>query len=333
MNRLKLILSISVFLGSAVFYSTFAATSVTDVTLNNSSRDNIVFMDRDLFGSKLAYSIMTSAYHSQNAGDECDANPEYYCNGLMVSAFEYDDMYWEQTAPPYGKLSLTYFRNDTSQNSYVPIYYLNGAGFVLWPQAALFKFNVKQNSVFGQDFRCAYPQDGNTNGKANNGCGIKPCAPQDWGGNNCTSYALGVSPADDSKTISKLMAQQIEDNKTFGLWNEYILKPWEEYAPEKIPLMSFFYISDSLYDSVGDEKSSTLQRKHNLLNSRVNLEFVKSKQLEYYQQTGIFVPIVLMNGTTWNDVKFEYHPAQQSDAIPEGYVHVLPGVKTSIGKD
>lgn len=321
----------------AVISTSHAQASASDLYLPP-MRENSppIVVDRDTYGTQLVNRIITPAYYAKFVDLAC-GTLQYDCNGIMLSAFEEDSPYWMSPTPTAGKFSMTYFQRDTTWAKGIAIY--GTGGFMLWPQALLRSYGGTKGNLFNPIYRCIFPGDGGTDDRSDNGCGelrgdadSAPCQSlgilnaKSWIQEYGTSYeticgfTLGKSPRGDSnifvavREIQQTLAEQylISRGKPFPAWDEVILKPWDSYAPSRIPLLAFFHISDpSLLTAIGGD-----------------LQSVQHQQTAYYEATRIFVPIIQISGSAWDNIHFNYIADQQAPGIPNA-VQTLVSIDTT----
>lgn len=300
-----------------------------------------ILTNRDSYGRLIVKSIRVYFHSSVAIDPACNTKEDFYCNGLMVSGFEESDpLYWTNDLQhlDHGKLSMTYFNNKTKS------YLYDNTGFILWPQFQLdYFFNLfkKNNNAFKLKYHCAFPYDGGTDGRNDNGCGMmydesktKPCqllgitSADEWisyyGDIAQLPNSCGFDLTDlDSKRsfeavlslIDKLKETQPEGQRSRIIWNEVVLEGWPAQTPSRVPVMAFFNVTDNKY--IDKIIKTSIDSNHR--NSSLNATDV---QQAFYDKTGIFVPIIDISGVP-DDPQFNYSPEHQSNKIAES-VNVLP---------
>lgn len=298
-----------------------------------SNPKNSLAIDRDQYGVNLVRKIISPIYNFEINRKACGVRPIYYCNGIMLSAFEKDrSIYWIDSAP--GKFSMTYFQRETSNGGGGDLF--GPVGYMLWPRGILTSLLDKNDdaNVFSPEYRCIFPRDGDSDARADHGCGedvnvrssdrakTAPC--QSIGVNDVTSwldnyrsspaglmcgFSLGMSMDNDDRLFAIAKQLQVDYRSeiiAYRNYDEVIMKTWVSFDPRKIPLLAFFYVK------TGDDDE---------------LEEVRWNQLEYYRLTNIFAPIVRVLGEeeTKPEIEFSYISDDQSNEIPKD-VTVLPDV-------
>ncbi|HDR2590959.1 TPA: hypothetical protein QCI16_005035 [Enterobacter ludwigii] len=263
---------------------------------------------RDNYGEFIAR-LVSTLYSMETKG--C-SGAAYQCSGIMVSGFERADDYWMKAFPVQSKISLSFLTKRTvSPQDDV----FQGSGFMLWPGGLIKRYSSRD--VFEQKFTCAFPTDGGTGYELKAGCGGTPpiqyCQKQHienasdylaaYGDllNRC-GFALGVSADKDRSAFETTL--QLQDynirKKLVYPYNEVLIKGWDKYAPEKIPLLGFFYV---------DVKSK--------LTPSGDIYIVQKNQLDFYKKTHLFAPVIRITGDSWMNVSFRYVESDQSTKIPD----------------
>lgn len=119
--------------------------------------------------------------------------------------------------------------------------------------------------------------------------------------NRC-GFALGVSADKDQSAFETTL--QLQDynirKKLVYPYNEVLIKGWDKYAPERIPLLGFFYV---------DVKSK--------LTPSGDIYIVQQNQIDYYKKTHLFAPVIRISGDSWMKISFTYVKSDQSATIPD----------------
>lgn len=302
----------------------------TSFTLNNKT----LSATQESIAASIVYEINNSFNNQANYRDCDDGKPAYYCNGVMVSAFEKGkDLYWMSSHPVDGKISLTFYRNDVAGKLW------GDSGFIIWPEGVLNRYIGTVGKVykaFKPTFWCTYPSNGNTEQRSDFGCGpfkkdtsespnSTPCQSQgitsaeqyiqDYlnppGKNYFCGFALNVNEKADKDIFEEnvKVMKYIKDEFNLNLWNETIMKPWDNEEHQHIPLMAFFYVSSASVDA--------LVKNDGFIHNEITpMELAQYHQEKYYELTGIFVPIVKIFNSD-NKVHFEFNRDEQSKQIPE----------------
>jgi hypothetical protein len=264
-------------------------------------------INRDNYGEFIT--ILVSTLYKMDTKGCSDA--AYQCSGIMVSGFERADDYWMKEFPVQSKISLSFLTKRTASPQDDVF---QGSGFMLWPGGLIKQYSSR--NVFEQRFTCAFPTDGGTGYELKAGCGGTPptqyCQKQHI--ENATDYliaygdilnrcgfALGVSAEKDQsafETTLQLQEYNIRKKLVYP-YNEIMIKGWDKYAPEQIPLLGFFYV---------DVKSK--------LTPPGDIYIVQQNQIDYYKKTHLFAPVIRITGDSWMNVSFRYFESDQSTEIP-----------------
>ncbi|CAM3765159.1 hypothetical protein BOSP111201_24335 [Bordetella sputigena] len=296
-------------------------------------------VDRQAFGQYVAGKMSLAFDGSLADIYPCGNRAVYYCQGLMVTAFEDgESTYWMD--PETRRLSFTYFRKDIATELF------GDAGLVLWPQAYVdHEFPAGDPShPFDPAYRCAYPLDGDTDQRLDNGCGqlittyhplnanpdTAPCASlgiataQQWlnkygvqGGTMFCGFTLGsLVDAKGGMDAMTQVAAALQNHGPFLYpWNEVVLGPWPSAQAGRIPLMAFFILLQNR-NSAGSGASTTSSRDEQ------PLVIAQAQQKRYYDLTNIFVPIIVISQANSQAV-FGYIDGDQAAGLPE-LVTVFP---------
>jgi hypothetical protein len=328
MRALFFILLASLLSGQPIAHAA-AGVSVDD-TRPYTSRQGI---DRQAYGQSVAKKMATAFDGSLANLYSCRNRPVYYCQGLMVTAFEDgESTYWMD--PKTQRLSFTYFRKDIATQLY------GDAGLVLWPQAYLDHELPPSNPIgpFHPAYRCAYPLDGETDHRLDNGCGelnanpdTAPCeslgitTAQQWldkygygGGLIFCGFTLDSSIAEAKSgmdAMTQVAAALQQHGGPFLLpWNEVVLGPWPSARAARIPLMAFFILLQNGNQAKGAARTASQDDQ--------SLVIAQAQQKRYYDLTNIFVPIISISQAN-SEAVFGYVDGDQASGIPE-YVTVMP---------
>ncbi|TXE26918.1 hypothetical protein [Serratia ureilytica] len=249
--------------------------------------------------------------------------PGYYCTGVMIHSNEdgSEPVDWTQ---PYSsskdnKLSFSYWHYPILKYNQRPGSY-QSVGIVFWPAGYL----KTDGSSYEENFTCGYPRDGASGdklGKAECGDGNERC--QDIGIFTADDYLKANSPQcgfaintpgyNTEKAYSAILDIEGRFIEKYGKampYDEFILKPWTGTDVSKIPLMAFFV--------------------NNVTNGPKEIPDAVSKaqvlQLDYYNKSGLFAPVVVVTGSSWAEPTFSGGPEYQSKEIPRD-VKVFGGTK------
>lgn len=189
---------------------------------------------------------------------------------------------------------------------------------MLWPSGVIDR--LSGGHVFQPEYTCVFATEALTGEHLHNGCGgfgvhsWPKCQTlgieslrqytEHFGRVrlNACGFALGITPESDRRAFDIALTLQLSEVRIYGgtFYNEVLIKGWRDYSPEKIPLLGFYYV-----------------KGHGSLQPHGYLRIVKNNQVDFYKKTGIYVPIIRVTGTDWENVRFEYKIADQSTDIPE----------------
>ncbi|HFD2064130.1 TPA: hypothetical protein ACF2D8_005034 [Serratia marcescens] len=251
-------------------------------------------------------------------------NPGYYCKGIMINGNE-DGVNWTQPYDPAkdNKLSFSYWAYPILKSNRVRGSY-RSVGIALWPAGEL----RTDGSAYEENFTCGFPHDGGTiNNLGESQCGAyhKPRC-QDIGiftadefiADNWKShcgFALNNPEYDTLSAFTAIMEVEKKHIDTQGQpsnYDEFLLKPWTGTDLSKIPLMAFFVNWVTLHDD----------HDHFL----PKIDDARKLQLDFYNKSKIFAPIVVITGDDWAHPTFSGDPEYQSPEIPLN-VQVFAGTK------
>lgn len=311
-------------------------------SLASASDKSVDYKKRSVAGAKVAYDL-TRSFNQQQNFEVCKDKPEYHCNGLMVSAFEKGtDPYWMHSGTD-GRLSFSYFRNDNA----TPLW--GSAGYILFPQVAIDKAKEAGASqkAFETQFRCAYPTNGYTVARRDDGCGMMGSDP-----NTASCQSLGIVTADlwmnkyatESKVSTSVCTFMLEGysdadkRKYFSLnteiqkrlfekypqdvnwqFSEIVAGSWPSDVSSRVPVIALFYVADGSFNPLVKNRKENQQN----LNEDAARELAKIQQSAYYKASGIFVPLVKISGPR-NAVIFTYSDDEQASDIPSVDVKLYP---------
>lgn len=246
----------------------------------------------------------------------CDGGkPSYYCNGVTLRAMEYGSGWKPWNVSPSGRekgsQSFSYLRIDAA----VPALFRNtdvGMIFLSQEQA------IAQGKVL--EYLCAYPHDAWTDyaSRPGLGCGIEPGGNQpliDAGQtladlSTCASKNA-ITPSTWSAYTNKLPQRYYQCSLStqnaaqfdtsvkarsyavppviYSDWNELLIKAWPDDIPAKVPVQAFYYLNQNAGD----------------------FNKVQNWQFRYRQETGLWVPLILLNVNADNGKPFNYVPGDQ----------------------
>lgn len=263
--------------------------------------------------------------------DTCDSNPAWFCNGIMIRAANATTAYhaWDPSpsAKNLGGVSFSYFRADISTTR------LQGAR----TQGFTIKAGQEgEKSVNPLTVLCSFPYDAGTLNRGNKGCGVnknyssvsRECGSQgittarQWLAHFTSVPANGASryehqcgfAADSAGFAASLEARRIskpQDQNVDWSQNELAVKTWDSGIAEQLPLESFFYIPAQQNTSSATSVSADLS----------SLAGAQYMQRDYYQQTGIIVPVIRMTPGSADRQIFSWRAEDQ--AISTGKIAPL----------
>jgi hypothetical protein len=239
-------------------------------------------------GEEVANRI-TIRYGSIVANCGAANKPAYECSGVVIHGEDNrsTDMPWSPSDD--NSMSYSYLRQDI----FNPIFASYDYGIILIPQQEL------SESQYRPRYACTFPINGGSNGREDDGCGEIPSVPI-----SATCQSQGLFNAEDwitafeaDKFISlcgwDLVNEQsavafeamVEGSRYYieeaGLNvenNEIVLRAWGGELLKNLPIEAIFYA-----------KRGT--KKH----SDRNLLKAQEAQLNYFSETGMWIPIVHMD--------------------------------------
>lgn len=276
-----------------------------------------------------------------NSYDECQYSGKAYdCTGIMIHTFDTDAQSWYPTDAGIdrGVVSFSWLRNDINiykEGDYLgSIYGDNKVSGIIFYTTERALISEKEPAVI----YCSYGANGESKSRSNYGCAMnKPneTIPNPNPDDYSSCYPLGIFTAEqlvekyfinkegayemgsfDQCSFSGEGEQFMEAMKVAPLArdymvtparnNEIIVKEWSLIEDQDVPLNAFYYTTN--YQS-GEFEAKTK---------------VKSLQEEYYNLTGLFIPIIeidmsiIRNSTSTDTPKpFIYNPEDQSILPPE----------------
>lgn len=227
-----------------------------------------------------------------NCGGE--NNPAYECSGVILHGEDdfSDDMPWSPSSDD--SMSYSFFRADVFNKIFGDYDY----GIILTPDSEIL------NGKFVPDYKCAFPVNGDSNGRQDGGCGklnggselSETCQSQgiftlddfipvyeETAGIIRCGWDLRIdNPAEAFKAMTDTSAYIISQGVTPVLSNnEVVIASWGDEALVNLPIDAIFY-ADRI-----SEKSKTAR----------NLENAMEAQLTYYNETGSWLPVIHMKET------------------------------------
>lgn len=282
-----------------------------------------------IFGLLMSVSLLEKA--SAHVGDDLNANynkivndcgsatrPAFLCSGNIIRFTYPSDQYhvWDLSpnARQIGGVSFTYLRKDIKVT---PGYEGATSGIIYYPSM------LKPYGKWRAEVTCTFPTDGWTGARPDGGCGetvnyypgrSKRCQDQgiytagDWmfhfnqappsdAFKNVFEYSCGfdtrIGVANTANIFNQSLqaTRQVYRSSKYYNYNEMVIKTWPTDSngritnPDRLPIQAFFYIrrggSQSRNDAI-------------------------SYQRDYYRQTHICVPVVLMFTDQPNNIFFSY---------------------------
>lgn len=234
--------------------------------------------------------------------------PAFVCTGVIFRATIPSPVYksWEPSprAVQSGGFSFSFLRADAKFKRLVR--YENN-GFIVYPPLSTPAGKEKVNVL------CAFPVDGATDTRADQGCGASNQATSN--SNVCHTQGIttgeqwyakhqadklsnlnqcGFNVRDDANEKATasfnafIRAMSLDKAESFEQQNELRLGIYNTRAPENLPIAAFFYLPGGLADAQYDQK-------------------------DYFTTTGLFVPIIAMTLPAWEtvDATFNYNEGDQ----------------------
>lgn len=262
-------------------------------------------------------------------GNDCKGRPGFDCNGFFLSSFEMDNDYWLKPDPVGDRISFTFMLKETAIDPY------GTAGFILFPSYLL----STSNQALLPTLHCGFPMDAWTFYRTDHGCGAsdlagsEPCQSQgiltasDWlkhfdvaitgspdGGKKICGFTFTGNNENDAnayKAIHDIIVHSTIRTTARYPWNEYAFHSWPKYDPSHVPVFSFFYMDDSKVKDTSVLRNGTYPPIDG--DPR---ELAMRQQLSYYKVSGLYAPVVRINGH-FPEVTFEVRPGDQSSEIPD----------------
>lgn len=249
-----------------------------------------------------------------NSVEKCgnDDKAAYWCSGIVIHGAGDSDIRFPWAPPTDNSMSYSYLRKDVFNRIYSAYDY----GIILFPQSEI------SSSHYRPSYSCAFPINGTSNGRDDDGCGAIPndaasasCQSQginnsgDWIEQYATKPGL-ISCGWDLRKENQAQAfkgmidvSTILINKGFSSNNEIVLASWGEEPVEKLPIEAIFYSQ-----KFGESKLKTLR----------NILKAQEAQLEYYSLVKKWIPVIHLNETRFDNNKYRYSFSynENEQAIP-----------------
>lgn len=235
---------------------------------------------------------LTRRYYSSPRDCGRNTQPAFLCAGVLFRVTSPSVSYYSWDPSPAsiksGGTSFSYLREDSKFQKLVRE---ENNGYILYPLLAL----PQGKSTY--QVLCSFPLDGGTDVRADKGCGVsdragsQPCDKQginngdDWArkyktfnGKNNNTQECGFDVRDelDQRAVNNFNASIDAMGKVgreaFEKQNELRLETWKDStADADLPIQAFFYIP-----------------------TPGGLDDARYDQQRYYEQTGVWVPVVKM---------------------------------------
>ncbi|PHM63728.1 N-acyl homoserine lactonase [Xenorhabdus ishibashii] len=235
-----------------------------------------------------------------------DGLPVFLCSGVLIRGTVASDKYhsWNPspTSQRKGSVSFSYLRSDVK---IIELEVNHHNGYIFSPY--LESFDNTGNPKINPEILCYFPIDGGTDARNDKGCGSYSgylnsgsCQQQNittaeqWVNNyiNVNHFdrnaQCGFDVTGDNSADIFMQAIKVSSLIDLPLNNELLLAVWDQDIPEKLPIEAFFYQNDGLQDAQYDQK-------------------------DYYQSTGILLPIIKITfpRDKSEDVRFTYDQEDQ----------------------
>lgn len=228
---------------------------------------------------------------------KCGASaPDFVCRGNLfratIPSLDYNSWELSPKAKASGGFSFSYVQDEGME--FDRLVRNENNGFIVYPPA---KTPSGKTSV---KVLCAFPMDGGTDARSDKGCGTsnfassQPCdkhkplidTGDEWmdhykkdvakSGDNRAECGFNVTDALNNYAVTNFQAttdaQLKLGNTSFDKQNELRLAAWDDSKPATLPIQAFFYLPDppgGLADAMFDQQN-------------------------YFEKTGIWVPVVKM---------------------------------------
>lgn len=246
-----------------------------------------------------------------------DGSPAYMCTGVMLrSNKNYSDKYHVWDPSPFststGGTSFSWLRSDTR---YSHLAFGYNSGFIFFPQ------QKAQADATKVDALCYFLLDASTASRENHGCGVAKEFPND--SNSCDHYNITTPQQWVSHYLSEQTDRQhhqcgfdltgdkavaaerfkvattahaLLGDTGFNELNEFRLATWQSGQGSKLPLQAFFYVANT--DGLSD---------------------AQHYQLDYYNQTHAFLPVIRITMPQTQDKQVEFNYLADDQAVNPVY--------------
>ncbi|WP_288376878.1 hypothetical protein [uncultured Pseudomonas sp.] len=223
--------------------------------------------------------------YADTAASCYDASPSYNCNGVLIRATGASAGFrsWNPTQNSISRdgVSFTYLRADT------------GVQRLASNEPGLIFDRLDQPVTHPVRLRCAYPANAGTSGIPNScraSClsqGITTVAAwrARYAGSAANSCAFSMEPTPNAAQFQL----NIDVRASAGAHNEIIIGAWPQNIPRELPIEAIYYPSGS-----------------------ASLAGAKLIQRDYFQDTGVFMPVVRVNLASGNGQVFTFVAQDQN---------------------
>lgn len=247
-----------------------------------------------------------SARYDQTV-DDCGStsSPAYECAGVVLhgDANQNESMPW---APPSdNSMSYSYLRKDVLN----PIFASFDFGIILTPQ------NEIEDGKYKPNYTCTFPINGSTNSRLEDGCGAFESSPPLAESASCQSQGLlttsdwiaaykldslvqycgwDLKTDDPTGAFQAMMgssAYYLDNSSDAFANNEIVIASWGDEPVSNLPIEAIFYA-----ERINSRKQ---------YNTRTLLK-AQEAQLNYYDITGEWLPIIHMIESSVGPTKYQY---------------------------
>jgi hypothetical protein len=260
----------------------------------------------DAIGQKVAADLRTR-YHDTRMSCARYSAPGFTCNGVIFRATipSPDYKFWDPSpkAKASGGWSYSYLRRDAKFKRLVRD---ENNGNIIFPPLLTPPDKTPVHVL------CAFPEDGGTDTRDRQGCGVSTSATSDsricheqgivnanqWlakhkkdrlsNVNQCAFNVRDDANEKGTQSFEAFIEATGKDSDTFDQQNEFRLATWDSTKPETLPIQALFYLKDGLADAQFDQN-------------------------DYRGATGTCLPIIKMTlpQSLSQDATFDYLPGDQ----------------------
>ncbi|MBP1127948.1 MULTISPECIES: DUF2599 domain-containing protein [Pseudomonas] len=260
----------------------------------------------DAIGQKVAADLRTR-YHDTRMSCTRYSAPGFTCNGVIFRATipSPDYKFWDPSpkAKASGGWSYSYLRRDAKFKRLVRD---ENNGNIIFPPLLTPPDKTPVHVL------CAFPEDGGTDTRDRQGCGVSTSATSDsricheqgivnanqWlakhkkdrlsNVNQCAFNVRDDANEKGTQSFEAFIEATGKDSDTFDQQNEFRLATWDSTKPETLPIQALFYLKDGLADAQFDQN-------------------------DYRDATGTCLPIIKMTlpQSLSQDATFDYLPGDQ----------------------